>query len=765
MRPIRRIVDCGPAATSDAGPNGGVGSYQDYQYVDKQPGDPPTPDRWGPTPSIYGATGTTWVRLWADWSVFQPFSDVVLGAAYPEGSYAPGSPEARRLQAWRALQALDRQVNAVRSDGRRVLLTLWRCPNWANGTQWAADEAAAGRIWNEIEFHPEDRLRRPVFDQWKNSNLSDKTKRDNTIVQSRRELEYRWPDDLDTDSPWQRWFQFMYDRYRPGRLGAARCVNLLEVVNEPNGQMWPKCAAAPAGSDIWAYYAPNTGWATALMMQTAWIVASWFNYDLPLAGPALADDADDRGYPRMWTPYDAHQSQLLATAQSNGFVQPSKFVWTQHNYLDMQNQRTTTTDNASYLARRALRGKWTGYNEGLGPMLFISEGGYPVANGSSITDGETKQQQRIQQFGALLNSDDPVAGAIGMMSNYLLYSTSYSSGSSGLRRFPGTADPDDGRPRPAQSSWAAITPTDTPLSDWMSYTNLGGNTNYDPAASSLHPGHREVFTIDAPTGHLMHRWEDVGGGFAAWEDLGGYCTAAPAAYARPDARIDIAVRGYDSGIFVRYWSPSAGWSPPWEYIGMPAPAGVQAGVNGGPAIYSWGDGHRDVYVRGFDNQIYQRYFSGGAWSGGWGSLGAPPGGASSDPAVTAWASGRVDLFVRGADNQTWWKSYWNGWSGWSSLGGACASGPEVCSRKSGRLDLFVRGPGDAPWRRQFEGLTDGNGALLEGRWSPWERVLDGQGASASGGFGSSPAPTGQLGRLDMFIRTSGGAIYQNWWGH
>ena len=52
---------------------------------------------------------------------------------------------------------------------------------------------------------------------------------------------------------------------------------------------------------------------------------------------------------------------------------------------------------------------------------------------------------------------------------------------------------------------------------------------------------------------------------------------------------------------------------------------------------------------------------------GWQSLGAPSVGLLGDPAAVSWVDGRIDLFVRGRDNHLWQR--WTdcggcGWSAW-----------------------------------------------------------------------------------------------------
>src|SRR4051795_1180744 len=84
----------------------------------------------------FAETGTSWVRLWADWPQLQPEP----GRAPEHGSGA------------RVVAALDAQIESARADGRRVMLTAWRFPRWANGT---AGLSEAG----DRRFELADRLR------------------------------------------------------------------------------------------------------------------------------------------------------------------------------------------------------------------------------------------------------------------------------------------------------------------------------------------------------------------------------------------------------------------------------------------------------------------------------------------------------------------------------------------------------------------------------------------------------------------------------
>jgi hypothetical protein len=76
------------------------------------------------------------------------------------------------------------------------------------------------------------------------------------------------------------------------------------------------------------------------------------------------------------------------------------------------------------------------------------------------------------------------------------------------------------------------------------------------------------------------------------------------------------------------------------------------------------------------------------WSN-WVSLG---GTLTSTPAAAAWGPNRLDVFVRGT-NCALYQKWWNGssWSGWVNHGGTIVSEPTVVSWGANRLDVFALG--------------------------------------------------------------------------
>jgi hypothetical protein len=247
-------------------------------------------------------------------------------------------------------------------------------------------------------------------------------------------------------------------------------------------------------------------------------------------------------------------------------------------------------------------------------------------------------------------------------------------------------------------------------------------------------------------------------------------------------------RDYDNGAVVgasgvaSSGSPSCslgnGWSP-WAPVAAPV-----AGVQGAPAVASWGPGRLDLFVQGADHVLYHSLsINSGLSYSGWESLGAPPGGLAGSPAAASWGPNRIDVFGRGADGALWHR-LWDGvaWRAWESLGGVLSSAPAVASWSANRLDVFVVGthgvmyhlwwngawygfeplggnclqdPAVASWGpNRLDLFTLGTSNLLYHRvwngsfWSGWAQ--DVPGFWFSGPSATSPA----VGRVDVFLDSS-----------
>ena len=224
--------------------------------------------------------------------------------------------------------------------------------------------------------------------------------------------------------------------------------------------------------------------------------------------------------------------------------------------------------------------------------------------------------------------------------------------------------------------------------------------------------------------------------------------SSPAVTAQNANSLDLFVRGSDNALWYKYWTGTT-WTTATSLGGN---------LSSAPAATSTANGVMDVFVQGSDNGLWYKTTTnnGTSWSG-WNSLG---GSLASSPAVTS-SNGVIDVFVRGTDNALWWKTTTNNgasWSGWMPVGGQLAAGtsPAADARGPNSLDVFVHGTDNGLWYSHWNGAT----------WSAWK--------SLGGSLTSSPAATSSgTGVIDVFVQgtdnalwykttTNGGASWSGW---
>jgi hypothetical protein len=210
--------------------------------------------------------------------------------------------------------------------------------------------------------------------------------------------------------------------------------------------------------------------------------------------------------------------------------------------------------------------------------------------------------------------------------------------------------------------------------------------------------------------------------------------ASAAAVSGSANQLDTFVRGTDNALWHKQWTGTA-WTV-WQSLG--------GQLTSEPAAVASAGGHIDVFVRGSDFALWQRSFDGAQW-GVWRSLGDR---VASAPAVTSSSPGRFDLFAVAADGSLNYKSSTdNGvsWSSWTKLGGRLTSDPSAISWSAGRIDVVGRGTDHAVWHQWFDGA-----------WHRWESL----GGVAASGIGMA---SWGLGRLDLFVAGTDSALWHRWW--
>lgn len=366
-------------------------------------------------------TGTRWIKLWARWDLIQPARpDRVpwerLGdPANPGFSY---------------VESLDAQIAHARAQMPPVGVVLqpYAFPRWANGT----GDVVAG------QFSAED------FGFESAQRMSAEAVATGDLDAPRKPLYFGLPpfSQMGVDGWWGRWVRFLYERYMHHGCGFA-----LDLVNEPNNQWWPQ-----RGPDSAVRYC-------ARMMQAAQRVAAEHGHPAPLGAPGLADIVGASG--DLLTNYSDFVPALLDELDRIGFVADPQFIWTHHNYVDMEADPvydTAGTPSRAADVRGLVAGRWSGWRgrDPDVPGIWLTEGGVRVSRllerGRAIDVAEALALQAalIRRSWDRHETDvGPEGPGIEMLTNYQMYTDpGYDSG---LRE---PLEPGDARP--AFEAWRRL---------------------------------------------------------------------------------------------------------------------------------------------------------------------------------------------------------------------------------------------------------------------------------------------------------------------
>jgi hypothetical protein len=195
-------------------------------------------------------------------------------------------------------------------------------------------------------------------------------------------------------------------------------------------------------------------------------------------------------------------------------------------------------------------------------------------------------------------------------------------------------------------------------------------------------------------------------------------------------RLDVAVRGTNGEVWLRSYLPATESWTGWQPLGGYAKAGPAA---------VWWQGVLNIFVRGADDWIWQRYWTPAGWSG-WIRLFGP---VQSQPAAATY-NGQLHALAKQpgtANTLHWW---WNGsiWS-FENLGGASRSGPGA-RQYGGQFQVVVRGTDDTVWHRFFDGPFNA--------WTPWTPL--------AGVTYSKPEAVSTIGGFRILVRGSDGKLWQ-----
>lgn len=412
---LRKCIDIAPTGITRVHEN----PPHDYRRLREQP--------WWPA---LRAT-TSWLRLWADWPSLQPI-----------GGQPPGSGTIPAM----ALDALDKQIEAAYADGLQIILLPYRYARWANET-----EGIVGRSEEDILLFPWDRhARLSQFLQYRAGTRPQ---------QSWKAFEYRTPPEgHGPGSAWAGFVDFLWDRY-------AHRLAAFEVVNEPNGQLWPQRTQVDTTvfEERWGTHGTTlaSAEATAEMITTVDVIARRYPGGPLLLAPSTSDtlQADILRYTTVSHTnrhvgfFDPFVESLLPALDRRHFVADDRWIWSFHNYTDTERRYRFSTDLRQILSEHG----WGGRQLDGGPELWATEGGcrpavmntrFGVPPEAEHNPMRLAYQARVLTESLSRHHYAKGAGAgIGMYTQYTTYADP--NFDDGLLESNGT-------PRPSLAAWSAV---------------------------------------------------------------------------------------------------------------------------------------------------------------------------------------------------------------------------------------------------------------------------------------------------------------------
>ncbi|RKR92341.1 alpha-galactosidase [Micromonospora pisi] len=221
----------------------------------------------------------------------------------------------------------------------------------------------------------------------------------------------------------------------------------------------------------------------------------------------------------------------------------------------------------------------------------------------------------------------------------------------------------------------------------------------------------------------------------AGANLGSDATASPALVRVDDTHASAFVRGGDGALWQNVRDGATTWGTTWTSLGGP----VDGQILGQPAAYGSAGGRIDVFVRGTDDAVWRRTFTGGTW-GGWNSLG---GTVTDAPTVAFSGPSEWSVFARATDGTVWTRTASGAWTGIGSPENRPIYGrPSAVVDDAGRLHVAVRGRTDEVWLRTRTGST----------WSAW--------SSLGGTVSGSPTLLATSGRVYLFALAADNKLWQ-----
>jgi alpha-galactosidase len=186
----------------------------------------------------------------------------------------------------------------------------------------------------------------------------------------------------------------------------------------------------------------------------------------------------------------------------------------------------------------------------------------------------------------------------------------------------------------------------------------------------------------------------------------GTASSASPALVRDGTQLSAFIRGSDGSLQQETGNTSGQWSSTVVNLGGP----TNDQILGQPAAYGSAGGRIDLFVRGTDNAVYTRMFSGGGW-GDFQSLG---GTVTDAPTVAFTAPDNWTATARGLDGLIWTRDAGSGWTSIGAPNGLPTYGrPSAAVDSAGRIHVAVRTSDDSVWERVRS---------ASGSWGSWQSL-------------------------------------------
>jgi hypothetical protein len=445
--------------------------------------------------SILQGSATRYVRLWVDMAALMPYPTF--------GNFIRVDPNTKPL-----IEGLDAQIVEARKNGLKVILTVHhRYPTWV--VWYNGNKAPSGPCLNPCESLEGA--------EKKTCELSEEFRR--WDQNNRQKVCNRVPSNLDESSPWGGFISFLVreygftkDKTNPGDPAYNRYVDFLEVVNEPNlTHRTPKKRTTGGRLVIALDVADMFVTAQKIVRDRNVVLRSKPTpllaagaTTIKLAGPATSDTLKND---IQLTDYQEFTEELLRALDRRNFVAGSGFVWTHHNYLDVEEQRNCVEgracvpighctsyvngkgriispyNSAAWVQKRLADGvggyQWGGMRDGdNNPAIFLTEGGARLHQlikiyGCQAVTPPIEEIKRLQAFLVERSFNLMIRGSLSkgilLFTNYLTYTDP--SNDSGMFDYPGTCadwalrEPrnictgENGSERPLFGTWKSLRST------------------------------------------------------------------------------------------------------------------------------------------------------------------------------------------------------------------------------------------------------------------------------------------------------------------